>query len=407
MKTIVLLLITINVYFINAQITPLKFTNTFETKYREFDIKGLTDDNDFNKYKADLQKLVSPNCNDKTAKEKRECKKEYKMVEEKNKSFNNFNYLAYMYLEYKYHVLKYTTNSTYNKAIASKMSEFTTTSNDPRKIKSEINEIEKSRKSELKAIKDMLFLSQEYKYYHKNEGHFTFFPVHNSTEAQLFYNANVSDKKFQIAENTNFVFSTGGQRVSAMTELYADYFGPIRFSFGSLISNSAVSKTIDSLGNVIPDSLGIQQNSIQEILGGGGNAIFSASYPFINAMTKEGDINFKMMFAPKFSFDLPAIGTSISNASSNTDLGVDASFFYSGAANIMTIFAYSRFAYVMGTSNFYTNLNVDERNGFWLNQLTLGVAFNSMFRVSYSFYYGDKFVNDRFKSMVTFSIIPQ
>jgi hypothetical protein len=108
------------------------------------------------------------------------------------------------------------------------------------------------------------------------------------------------------------------------------------------------------------------------------------------------------------SLDVPVLGTRNEQyALSYEPCGLDASMFYTGLLNNLTIFANYRYSYVMGNELFYCNLDNGDTDGFPFSQLSFGLAINSTFRVSWTTYFGDEFINDNLKSAVSFSIIPQ
>lgn len=244
-------------------------------------------------------------------------------------------------------------------------------------------------------------------YLYRTSNKFAFIPVRNDLDAELFFTGQLAEKSAQIGENTNFVFNTSGQRVSIMNELYADYFGPIRLSFGALISNSKEKIETDSLGNSYIDSSGVRLDAVQKLLGGGGNGILQASYPLFSYINKNSSFNLKCMLSPKLSFNIPKLNETTTDINSNSDLGIDLSCYYIGKKQAITLFTFNRIGYVNGTSSFYDNLQLKDRKGFMLNQFTFGLSINSTFRLSYSIYAGNKYVKENFSQMLSFSIIPQ
>lgn len=376
-----------------AQITPFKFKNDFDASQ-----------SDLFSHPTSIGSGTNTYANDSVIEMKKEDLIRKFWFDDKFDS-------TYLELSALYAVLYdtsiYEINAHFDKRLDTLKNNWSPTT-DHKKFQRALKDLNNQREAALKDNESYLDYSKEYHYYARNLDFFRFFPVRNDIDAQLFYNSTVSENKFQFAENTNFVFNTGGQRVSGMTELYADYFGPFRLSFGALLSNGKVSTFTDSLGNVYVDSAGIQKDAVQELLGGGGNAIFQLSYPLFNYTGPLEHFNIKGTVSPKFSFDLPSLGNSLTNSTSNTDIGADLALFYAGATNVLTLYTYNRFGYVLGTSGFYDHLLLrKDRDGFFMTQLTFGVAIKSVFRVSYSIYLGNDYVRSNFQPMVSFSIIPQ
>ena len=121
------------------------------------------------------------------------------------------------------------------------------------------------------------FYSRQNDYLAKTLGHSNYFFVKYAEDAIVFYNAEIQNKYSSIFKNSNLIFGTNGNTVSLYNELYADYFGPVRFGMGVLVSNAQTSSP-----NGIIDTNKVKQDATQILMGGGGNAIFSLSYPFLS-----------------------------------------------------------------------------------------------------------------------------
>lgn len=267
-----------------------------------------------------------------------------------------------------------------------------------KKIQSELDYIEQHEKEEINSINEIKKIAQQYRYKAINSGIITLFPVRNSIHAQLFYNSQLTSNAYQILKNSNIIYSPDGEKVSVMNEIYADYFGPFRVGFGVLISNNNVKSPVDTSSS--------QQDAIQRLLGGGGNAIGGVGFPLLNCSNASGQFNIKMAFSPKLSVDVPILGTETGKYAVNSDVGVDGALFYTGTLNTLTFYINSRIGYVFGNSTFYDNLIKDDKKGFFFNQVSVGLAINSTFRIAWTNYFGDTFVKDHFTSVVSFSIIP-
>jgi len=235
---------------------------------------------------------------------------------------------------------------------------------------------------------------------------FYLFSISNSDEAKNFYENEIGKRGYQILRNNHFVINPSGEKVSLMSELYADYFSMIRVGFAALLSNKETKVYQDSNGVQFTDSVSIQNDAVQRLIGGGGNVILTPSYPFIGYTDGNNRFNFRGMLAPRISFDLPAIGTETETWAYNFDLGADFIIYYRGALDILSFFASGRVGYVFGNDVFYQNLLKDDRKGFLFNQFSIGLALNSTFRIAYSFYNGSDFVKTNMKSAISFSIIP-
>lgn len=271
----------------------------------------------------------------------------------------------------------------------------------------EFERLERELKKRLKFVKKKADKAKEFEFKRRNQKRLNFFPVRNVTDAQLFYLNEVRESKAQFLRNSLLSFGTSGNKVSIFNEIYADYFGPFRVGFGALVSNSGKNQIKDADGIVIGiDSTSARQDATQRLLGGGGNGVISLGYPLLNYQNREESFFFKTDFYPKFSMDVPVLGTVNEEFAWNMDMGIEGSAFYTGVLNNLTFFGNFRLGYTFGNDIFYSNLLKEEEKAFFFNQVTIGIAMNSTFRLGWNFYWGDEFVAEHFKSSISFSIIP-
>lgn len=269
---------------------------------------------------------------------------------------------------------------------------------------SSLEDLEKQMLDDKKIVTKLLNTSKEMDYKARNANKLIFIPVRNAVDAQLYYDYYSKDQKARYLKNSIICFNADGGKASIYNELYADYFGPLRFGVGALISNKET-KLTDSSGVQNVDSTSLQIDAVQRLIGGGGNVVINVGYPFLGYNSKDQSLAFKLALAPKLSFDVPNLGTENDDYSVNCDFGFEGSIFYSGVLDILTFYGNVRIAKVFGNDLFYDYLNKDH-SSFYFNQTSLGVALNSTFRISWSFYWGDNFVKDNFPSTISFSVIP-
>lgn len=227
-----------------------------------------------------------------------------------------------------------------------------------KKIKVEFDELDMQMKVDKKIVKDLMNIYLEMRYKARNFNKFKKFPVRNSVDAQLYYDYYAKDKKSQFLKNSVISFSPDGGKASLYNELFADYFGPIRFGIGALVSNKET-KIIDSLGVQTIDSTSIQKDAVQRLLGGGGNVVFNVSYPLLGYSNAEETLAMKLIVAPKLSFDVPKLGTENKDYSLNYDLGIEGSIFYTGVLDVVTFYGNFRIGMISGNDLFYQYLNKD------------------------------------------------
>lgn len=305
----------------------------------------------------------------------------------------------------KHKVLIENIDKDYDKRKAEKFTEIQASS-DPaeiRELRKELANLESKQKEAKDACKELLIFSKEYDYLERtSDRQLDKFPVKNSVDAQLYYNSYVDDKKAQFLNQSLISYSPKGETISIFNEIYADYFGPLRFSFGALISSNAE----DEEDEEEEETENIQDNAVQRILGGGGNGVIAIGYPLLNYNTKDERFYFKFALAPKFGVDVPQLGTTTSDYAWNWNAGFEGVTYYTGMLDILTFFGGYRYSKIGGDSIFFENLAKEDKKSFSLNQLTIGLAINSTFRLSWSKYTGGPFVKEQFSNSISFSIIP-
>ncbi len=174
------------------------------------------------------------------------------------------------------------------------------------KLERRLARIEREEREAKVQLRELHSLSKTYAYLAKNERPFVVFPVKNAVGAQIFYQSEQRDNKAQFLKNSTLAFNTAGGHASIFNEIYSDIFGPLRLGFGALLSNNTTDFDIDTFGILAVDSFEFQQNATQRLLGGGGNAVLSVSFPLVSARCGEG-FNSKIYLNPKASFDVPQL----------------------------------------------------------------------------------------------------
>ncbi|GEM_PF-3053519 len=232
-----------------------------------------------------------------------------------------------------------------------------------------------------------------------------FFPVGNATDAQLYYQNGLNDSRSKFLQNSTLSFNADATKASLYTEIYADYFGPFRLGLGTLVSNSSSANA--GPPTTASDTANIQQDAFQRLLGGGGNATFIATYPLLGLGNASSTAELKVVFTPKFSFDIPQMGALANQSPFNTDFGIDFTAYVTGKTGLFTLLASARIAGIIGNKDFYSNLNKPDNQPFMLNQTSLGIAIHSTFRIIATKYWGSKFVTSQFPSYnIGLAVIP-
>lgn len=375
-----------------GQITPFKYKNkSFEKSQFQ-----KIDNNEFRKYEDSLEK------------DKKLDTSHLQEVVVSGRTYKNY----YFQFEAKFKAIAESKSLEISEKYAFHRQELLKKLNDEldgrklEKIKEELEYLDDKMKEEMTLVKELQLSAKEMNYKGRNLNNLKLFPVRNTVDAQLFYDYYAKDKKAQFLKNSLISFSSEGSKASIFNELYADYYGPIRFGVGALLSNTNTETTIDSTAAATIDSTSIQKDAVQRLLGGGGNVVFNFGFPLFGYTSSSQNFSFKLVAAPKFSFDVPKIGTSNEKYSTNLDLGLEGSFFYTGVLDVLTFYTNFRLAHVSGNANFYNSLVKPDNKSFFFNQTSIGIALNSTFRVSWNFYWGDSFVKDNFPSNISFSIVP-
>jgi hypothetical protein len=229
---------------------------------------------------------------------------------------------------------------------------------------------------------------------------FQFFPARNSTLAHAYF-GEYSDNVVQSLKNGFLNFTPYGGMI--YSELVSGYAGPLRVSFGGMIASSSLSKIdsatikntpsdkLDSLFNA-NDSINRSKSSIQNLLGGGGNAMLVLSTPFFNY--HPGSVfNLDAAWFDKICFTIPSLGNEIKDYSVVNGLGLqmDMKFlfenpslttfglYFSGTGTILT-----------GNKAFYTNLGTNPAKVLAFGQLTFGIIIER-----FKIYFTYNVINDK------------
>jgi len=217
-----------------------------------------------------------------------------------------------------------------------------------------------------------------------------FCPARNSVLAQLYF-GEYSDNVVQSLKNGFLNFTPYGGLI--YSELVSGYAGPFRVSFGGMIASSSMAKLdstsikstssgkqLDSLIGAT-DSVNRARSSIQNLLGGGGNAMFVISTPLFNY--HPGKIfNISGAWFDKNCFTIPSFGNEISNYSFVNGLGLqlDGRFMFEGATlssssakTTFGVYLSGTGTLLMGNKAFYTNLGTNPAKVLAFGQLSFGV----------------------------------
>ena len=274
-------------------------------------------------------------------------------------------------------------------------------------ISKKLKELDELNEMQMDTVNQWKNFAREYKYRAKSSGVVSFLFVYNDIDAQLFFKSVADDRTAGFLQNTMISYATDGGKASLYSELYSDYFGPIRFGFGALISNKETKVYTDTAGRQLTDSTTIQSDAMQRLLGGGGNATGTFTYPLLNIQSNSRRFSTRLFASLRGGVDVPRIGTERSDFAWNFDPALETYVYFIGGNNTITPFANLRLSYVKGNKVFRENLLYNSESGFSYHMFTVGFAIKSTFRVSFSFPFGDRFVTQNSAPTVAVSIIPQ
>jgi hypothetical protein len=223
-----------------------------------------------------------------------------------------------------------------------------------------------------------------------------FFPCGSSPSTMRFYLESDTNASKFFGDNS-LMYSTTSQKLSFGNETYSDYFGPIRFGVGFMITSGSSGK----------DTTKAQTDAIQKIISNGGNLNFSLGYPLFQ-YADFNIVNIKASLVATGGVDIPKDSVKVSSYGLVSNTGVNVNFYSQGFLGVIQLFYTTKASYIWGNKAFENHLS---QNSFWLWQNSFGIAVKDQFRMRLDIYKslsGDvsrKFVKDQFPVTVSFDII--
>ncbi len=228
------------------------------------------------------------------------------------------------------------------------------------------------------------------------------FFIWNPTEAELFYDNTIDNKKIKLLKNTSFFILPGNNpNVLLYNELIYDYFGPFRASISSQISNSNSNNTDSTNSNKA--NLDAKMSMI-----GGGNLMVNLYYPYLFWHSNKNKIQFISSISAKCAFDFPKIGTTLNDPLMKINGGIDYSLFNRGAKDNISFFINGNSSYIYANNkDFYEKLNYNkDKKIFLFHTFTIGLALKSTYRLAINFYESNGFLETKLPITLSFAIIP-
>ena len=228
-------------------------------------------------------------------------------------------------------------------------------------------------------------------------------PVRNSTHARLFFNMDGSGNSAQLMSHSFFSYNTESEQMALYSELFADYFGPVRFGFGALMTTGQdQSEQLETP----PPIDQANQDALQRLLNGGGNSVISLAFPLLQWRDISWRKGIRILAVPKYALDIPALGNTVDTYAANADIGIEANAHWAGYTQHVALFFQTRIGYVMGNNAFKESMKTEDN--FLVSQLNFGIAFRNTIKLSYTLHHiSNDQVGKDLPGFISFSLIPQ
>lgn len=170
---------------------------------------------------------------------------------------------------------------------------------------------------------------------------------------------------------SNFSFFTGRDGSNVYSELSNGVIGPLRLSFGGLISTSADSTKEQ-----------VRETSLQKLSTVGGNAALNVEYPWLYVKSKSVGFQLVSRIMLRGNADLPGMSGTSAFAGSMS-LGSDTHIALSTDNRKMNFYFNLNVMGIRGNDAFVDNLGLKNK-GFLFSNLSAGVMVNNQFRVNFT-----------------------
>lgn len=242
---------------------------------------------------------------------------------------------------------------------------------DSKKRKSDFEKVDSLRKVlKIKSIKqDSLYLSYTKDLLNYSWINAGFWVIKSKALFDIIYNGN--GQKFKTLGNTGFTF--GSNSASIYSELVSGNLGMLRVSLGSMISSNNNDST----------QVAKNEEAYQRLVTYGGNTVLNFEYPLLYIHSRDSHYNLISRFIVRGTSDLPAFGTSTEKWAGSASYGID---FYGDASldnNKLRFFINYNTNKIYGTDIYRNNLGITNNN-FTFGQLSLGLVFLEVFKISFT-----------------------
>ena len=259
---------------------------------------------------------------------------------------------------------------------------------------------EAERAKGLQAVEWLRRKAGELRYRYRTVNKFSFFPVRNTTDAELYHQYNSDTNEIGLKNVRLGVQSATGQ-YSFYTDFYSDYFGPVAVGVGTLLGIGSRDEEDTSFSES-----GVQETSaMNRLLFGGGNVVIHLAYPVMYWTKPDQKLDFRVRLQPRLGFDIPDLGAQTFTYAMNLDMGVYSTLNYTGLKENMGIVVEFKSSLITGNSRFYENLGREHnQNPIVLNQLSFGLKLGKKFQITWIRYWDTIFEKSSQPSILSFSM---
>ncbi|WP_264542809.1 MULTISPECIES: hypothetical protein [Flavobacterium] len=208
----------------------------------------------------------------------------------------------------------------------------------------------------------------------KENGFKTFFPstgTHKEDFFNMIYNKN-SDNDIYFVNNAAVQLNNSGAAIQS--ELTSAFMGPLRFSFGTIVSNAKNNE------NTAEETAVEDTDAFKRLASGGGNIYLNAEFPLLY----KGNNRFQCVvnsFA-KGALDISEFSDDVDTSTGNGSAGGNLYASVATDKGEFNFFISGNYALYAGSNSFYERLQVMNHKPFGFGQLSVGVTILDRLRIS-------------------------
>jgi hypothetical protein len=198
------------------------------------------------------------------------------------------------------------------------------------------------------------------------------FPVRNSVDARIFF----AEYGLSAAEQVRLTATT--ERGTLAAELLSDFLGPIRISFGAVLSKSEGNDETDA-----NSSSSSSDETLDTLLAGGGNTYLAFAWPFIQWSSKEKGLGMVGYVLPRYGLVLPALGSETDEVLQSVEPALEIHVQAKSLSKVFEFFLQGRFGRTFVSEDLEDVLET-QHGDFTLGQWTAGFTMGEYVRVSFT-----------------------